>query len=285
MRKDRKDRKHIPYKVMGYVFIGIGFLFLMYIFPLCHSSQIIQLNHGQEPQARAAIVDHLSISHPNQAFVKECLSILEKAGYAVDYYRGENVTVEFYKKLPLYRYDLIVFRVHSSYVRKRSYASMAMFTSEPYSTIRYVFEQLRDEVARGWLAPTRKGDPYLVVTEKFVRSSMEGAFKDTIIIMMGCSGIKQNVLPAAFYEKGAKAYIGWDGPVSAPYTDRATIQLLKHLLVEKQPVAQSVGKTMKEVGYEFKYRSRLLFWPIKTGTLIIQPAHSKATRRNITPEI
>jgi hypothetical protein len=56
----------------------------------------------------------------------------------------------------------------------------------------------------------------------------------------------------------------------------------KHLLVKKQPIAQSVKKTMEEVGYEFKYRSRLLFWPIKTGTLIIQPVRSKTTRRNIT---
>jgi hypothetical protein len=246
--------------------------------------QTIKSNRSQETHARAAIVDHLSISQPNQVFVKECSSILEKAGYSVDYYRGGDVTVEFYRNLPTYGYDLIVFRVHSSYVRKQRYASLALYTSEPYSTTRYVFEQLRDEVARGWLAPTRKGDPYLVVNEKFVLSRMKGIFKDTIIIMMGCSGIKQNVMAGAFYEKGAKAYIGWDGPVSASYTDRATIRLLKHLLVEKQPIARSVEKTMEEVGYESQHKSRLLYWPIKKGDLIIQPVHSKTTRRNITPE-
>src|SRR4030067_2555141 len=85
---------------------------------------------------RAAIVDHLSISHPNQAFVKECSEILKKAGYAVDYYKGEEVTVEFYRNLPALEYDVIVFRVHSAYIHK--YLSLSMFTSEPYSKERYV---------------------------------------------------------------------------------------------------------------------------------------------------
>jgi hypothetical protein len=199
-------------------------------------------------------------------FVKECSSILEKAGYTVDYYKGEDVTVEFYRNLPTHGYNLIVFRVHSSYVRKQRYSSLALYTSEPYSSIRYVYEQLRDEVARGWVAPYRKGEPYFVVTEKFVQNSLKGIFKDTIIIAMGCSGIKQNVMAAAFYEKGAKVYIGWDGPVSVYQTDRTTIRFLKHFLLEKQTISEAVEQTMEEVGSESRYRSMLLFWPTKAGS-------------------
>jgi hypothetical protein len=270
MSKAKKDRRHIPYKKIAYGIIVIWLLFLVYIFPLCQSSQIIQSNHSKQPQAKAAIVDHLSISYPNQAFVKECSSILKKADYTVDYYKGENVTVEFYRNLPSHRYDFIVLRVHSSYVRKQRYSTVALYTSELYSTKRYIFEQLRDEVGRGWLAPTRKGDPYFVVNEKFVRYCMEGIFKDTIIIMMGCSSIKQNVMAAAFYEKGAKACIGWDGPVSAAHTDRATIRFLKHFLIERQPIAKALEQTTKEVGYESRYRSKLLLWPTKEKDFIFK---------------
>jgi len=49
---------------------------------------------------RAAIVDQLSLTSPNQAFVQEATSMLEGAGYAVDYYPGEQVTIEFYQDLP-----------------------------------------------------------------------------------------------------------------------------------------------------------------------------------------
>jgi hypothetical protein len=202
-------------------------------------------------------------------FVKECSTILKKAGFAVDYYKGEDVTVEFYRNLPTYRYDLIVFRVHSADMHIHEYPSLAMFTSEPYSTKRYVYEQLRNRVACGYLGSYREGDPYLVVTDKFVRFSMKGLFKDTVIIMMGCSSIKR-CMATAFLEKGARACIGWDGPVSSGYTDRVTIRFLKHLLVEKQTIARSVRQTMEEVGREYQYGSTLLFWPIKAGNITVK---------------
>ncbi len=40
------------------------------------------------------------------------------AGYDVDYYKGEDVTVELYRSLPSFGYKLIVLRVHSAYVPK-----------------------------------------------------------------------------------------------------------------------------------------------------------------------
>jgi hypothetical protein len=224
---------------------------------------------------KAAIVDHLSISHPNQAFVKECSDILKEAGYAVDYYKGEEVTVEFYRDLPTLGYDLIVFRAHTAYIHK--YLSLSMFTSEPYSKERYVQEQVRNRVVRGFIEPYHQGDPdYLAITDKFVRYSMQGSFKDTIIIMMGCTGIKK-AMASAFLEKGAKTYIGWNGLVTAGHTDAATTRLLRNLLLEGKTIAQSVAQTMKEVGYDAQYKSMLLFWPIEAENIKVQtlPASHK----------
>jgi hypothetical protein len=240
--------------------------FAVFAFVACSSlHQPAQTTDTEKPHPalKAAIVDHLSLSHPNQAFVRECSDILKKAGYATDYYQGEEVTVEFYRNLPALEYDLIVFRVHSAYIHK--YLSLAMFTSEPYSKERYVQEQARNRVVRGFIEPFHQGDPdYLAITDKFVRYSMEGSFKNTIIIMMGCTGIKKS-MASAFLEKGAKAYIGWNGLVSANHTDAATEQLLKHLLLERQTIAKAVSQTMKEVGYDAQYKSMLLYWPIEAG--------------------
>ena len=243
---------------------------MVFVFVACSSlPQPVQTVPPEKTHTlKAAIVDHLSLTHPNQAFVKECSEILKKAGYAVDYYKGEEVTVEFYRNLPALEYDLIVFRAHSAYIQK--YLSLAVFTSEPYSKDRYVQEQVRNRVARGFIEPYRQGDPdYLVITDKFVRYSMQGFFKDTIIIMMGCMSIKRG-MAAAFLEKGAKAYIGWDGLVSANHTDLATIHLLKHLLLEKQAIAKAVSQTMEEVGSESQYRNTLLFWPIEASDVRVQ---------------
>jgi hypothetical protein len=231
---------------------------------LHRSNRTVQPNGNQPPPAKAAIVDQLGMAWPNPNFIKECTAILQGAGYAVDYFKGEEVTIEFYRTLPTCGYDLIVLRVHSAYIHE--YLSLAMFTSEPHTKERYVYEQLRNRVACGYLEPYRQGDPrYLVITDKFVRFSMQGLFKETLIVMMGCTGIKK-MMATAFLEKGAKAYIGWDGLVSAPHTDRTTIELLKNLVVRNQTVAKAVAQTMKDVGRDPQFKSRLLFWPIQAGT-------------------
>ncbi|NVM20244.1 MAG: hypothetical protein HWN68_00505 [Desulfobacterales bacterium] len=224
-----------PYNKFTRAVVGIGFLGLLAYF--LQGKRVKPYSPLAASLSKAAIVDHLSIEWPHPAFVKECTSVLEGAGYQADYYKGEQVTVEFYRNLPIHGYKLILLRVHSAYIHK--YLSLAMFTSEPYSKERYVYEQLRNRVASGYIEPYHEGDKrYMVITDKFVRFSMEGSFDGTVIIMMGCTGIKR-CAATAFLHKGAKAYIGWDGIVSARHTDRATVQLLKHLLVEKQTIGNA----------------------------------------------
>jgi hypothetical protein len=243
--------------------LGASLLCFLPCFFLYHVDQSLQVHASPGSLAKAAIVDHLSISMPNPAFVKECTDILRGAGFGVDYYKGEQVTVEFYRNLPTLGYKLIVLRVHSAYIQK--YLSLAMFTAEPYSKQRYVYEQLRNRVASGFIEPYHKGDPkHLVITDKFVRFSMKGSFDDTVIVMMGCSGIKK-CAATAFLQKGASAYVGWNGAVSARHTDRAIIQFLKYALIERQTIARAVAQAMADVGREPQYDSTLLFWPIEAG--------------------
>jgi hypothetical protein len=93
---------------------------------------------------------------------------------------------------------------------------------------------------------------------------MEGAFEDSVIIMMGCTGVKK-CAANAFVEKGAKAYIGWNGLVSSAHTDAATIEFLKRFLLKEQRLGQAIGHTMKTLGPDPKHESVLLYWPINAG--------------------
>ena len=256
--------------------IGTGLVCFIALMLFRPSNLPCQASSSPVGLAKAAIVDHLSLSWPNPAFVKECTALLKRAGYSVDYYKGEEVTVDFYRDLPTHGYKLIVLRVHSAYIHK--YLSLAMFTSEPYSKQRYVYEQLRNRVASGYIEPYRKGDPrYLVITDKFVRFSTEGSFNDTVIVMMGCTGVKK-CAASAFVQKGARAYIGWNGSVSASHTDRATIHLLRQLLEEDHSVNAAIMQTMKTVGPDPRYKSTLLYWPIKAGNFSIDTPEDMVAR-------
>lgn len=224
-------------------------------------------------ELKAAIVDHLSLTTPNRTFVQAAADILTKASYIVDYYSGEKVTAEFYRNLPTRGYQLIVLRVHSTATGPQGEkCPVRLFTSERYSTTKYVHEQLTGQI--GWLAfsseEAKKGILYFGISPFFVTQSMKGTFQNSVIIMMGCEGLTTTSMAEALIEKGAKVYISWNDSVSPNHTDEATAQLLQHLVTESQTIRQAVDNTMKEVGPDPAYNNTLEYYPLESGSYAIQ---------------
>jgi hypothetical protein len=222
---------------------------------------------------RAIIVDQLSLTMPNETFFRRAAEILVDAGYTVDYYSGEKVTVAFFKNLPLDDYKIMILRIHSSAMGPhQEEVAVRFFTSERFSKTKYVQEQLTDQV--GWMAYSGqdyvKGILYFGIGPKFVAQSMKGTCKDALVIMMGCEGLNNTKMAQAFVEKGAKAYISWKGSVSASHTDTATINLLQHIITEKQTINQAVENTMKEAGPDPIYKSLLTYYPLEAGEQTIE---------------
>lgn len=238
------------------------------------------LNQPQNPttnpassQLKAAIVDQLSLTFPNQTFIETATNTLEQAGYTVDYYSGERVTVDFFRSLPTCGYSIIILRAHSSASTfdgtKLVKTPVVFFTSETYSTTKYVNEQLNDQITR--VSYTVPDPPYYFgLLPRFVTSSMRGRFYNTLVVMMGCEGLNDRKMAEVFIQKGAKAYIGWKGSVSASHTDTATTRLLQHLITDIQTTNQAIDNTMKEVGPDPSYKSLLIYYPLEVGDYTIQ---------------
>ena len=93
----------------------------------------------------AAIVDQLSINVPNPDFVASATASLTEAGYLVDYYSGEEVTVDLYRQLPKLDYDIIVMRAHAGLSQEVDQETgevtgteyVGLFTGEVYSKDKY----------------------------------------------------------------------------------------------------------------------------------------------------
>jgi len=215
-------------------------------------------------QFKAAIVDHLSLTAPNQTFIETANKTLKQAGYTVDYYPGEQVKVEFYRNLPMHGYGLIILRVHST---TGGYPTVVLFTSEPYSKSNYVPEQLTDKIVPVAYSEEDKqrGGGYFGITPSFVKSSMNGKFANTIVVMMGCEGLNNTAMARAFVEKGAKVYISWSAFVTSSHTDQTTTHLLQHFLIEKLTLKEAVRETFKEVGFDPAYKSLLIYYPLEVG--------------------
>jgi hypothetical protein len=224
-------------------------------------------------QLKAAIVDQISLTLPNQTFIQTATSTLTSAGYTVDYFSGEKVTVNFYRNLPAQGYGLIILRVHSTAALlaggQLGEMPVSFFTSEYYSQTKYVLEQETEQLLKGFY-DIPNTPYYFGITPKFVRASMNGVFQRTTVVMMGCQGLNNTGMAEAFIEEGAKVYIGWTSSVSASYTDQATDHLLRHLITENQTIGQAVGNTMKEVGPDESYNNILEYYPLESGDYSIQ---------------
>ena len=266
----------VTYGVLTIVFF-LGLYFPFYTLPFS-----VNVGFTQPTPPKAVIVDQGSLaptSGPNPVFIKKATAILKEVGFSVDYYPGEEVTVEFYRNLPNYGYDFIIDRTHSAMHYPKSYISVSafslpkkghlcIFTNEPLDRIKikkYLFDvQNARLIGCGYKkGGEKKGDLYFGITPCFVMLSMRWRFDGTTVIMMGCDGLKDDRMAKAYIKKGCKVYISWSGLVSSDYSDKATICLLKHLLREKLPVKKAVTETMREVGSDPKYKSVMQFYPIE----------------------
>lgn len=228
---------------------------------------------------RAAIVDQLYTSYPNEDFTTKITQDLEDFGFQVDLYQGDDITVDLFRNLPAHNYKLIIFRGHSGAVASNpqdleSIIGTYLFTNEPFNPMKYTRERLKDE-----LAPARVGEGYpyvFAIGPKFIINTIKGNFDNAIIIVDGCSCLYDKDLAQAFTQKGASAYLAWDATVDLDYVDEATMTLIQNLCSERLPVNKAVDLTMAIVGPDPKYGAVLEYYPpqrgAKTLKQLIQPS-------------
>lgn len=202
---------------------------------------------------------------------------MEDAGFDVTYYKGEEVTVGFYANLATHNYSLILLRVHSAVVENTT--SIGLFTSEKYDETKYVDKQRDGQLVIAYF--TEGGPQYFGITPKFVQNpnSMIGRFQETVIIMMGCEGLRSgytSMAEALTHSKGAAVYISWTGLVSIDHTDQSTILLLQNLLQKNQTVAAAVNAIPRDPTW---LDSRLDYYPHEAGGLHIHDFISGLTMK------
>jgi hypothetical protein len=231
------------------------------------------MGQSSEPkELRAAIVDQLALTEPNPSFAEEATRTLQGAGYTVDYYPGEQVTVEFYRDLPTHNYDLIVLRNHAArrpdVLASKLPDEAALFTSEAYNSDEYVDDQNALRLVK--VRYPDSDEVFFGVRSDFITSSMKGRFDGTTIVLMGCNGLTTTRTAEAFIEKGARAVVGWSDLVSAGHTDEATERLVQHLVVDRLTLGQAVQRTNAEVGPDPAYGSVLRVYPPEAAASTIR---------------
>lgn len=239
---------------------------------------------GGPAPLRAAIIDELGLTDPNPALIEESRETLVQAGYAVDVYPNDKVTVDLFRDLPKRGYQLVIIRGHSSgensKVDPKTNAVtreplVSLFTAELYSTERYVEDQRSRrldivQIARsypegafgeGVRVANPPNDRYFGITPAFMEESARGRFRGTTVLLMGCDAVNSDGMAAALIRKGAGVVAGWDGPVSAGHTDAALAHVLRHFVVEGLAPAEAVAATTKDIGPDPSFGANFIAYP------------------------
>jgi hypothetical protein len=178
-----------------------------------------RLDGGTE---NALIYDPLYRTQTEANFTDALEGTLAGLGFRVEVYRGEEATVNRLQTLKGV-YSLMVFRVHSGVFEDEVW----LFTGEEFDASKHVGMQLVNEVH----VARSPNDPrmFFAVGPRFVESRM-GGVSPGLVVLMGCDGLKDEELAAAFVEAGADAVVGWDGPIRLSYSDEELLALIGGML-------------------------------------------------------
>ncbi len=203
---------------------------------------------------RAVIIDQLFNDRPSKDFENKSTEYLIAAGYQVDYYKTDEITIEFFKQLPSMNYEYIVIRSHALGEGKVD-KSASIFTGEKYSKHKYIKEQFLGHVGRGIpllyqellnFEGNRFDNTYFVIGSKFVEEVMVGQFKDSIIILGGCETAQGSYLADSFLKRGASEVIGWTGIVDTKDNASTLVTLMEKNLLKDIELKDAVQMEMKE---------------------------------------
>lgn len=197
---------------------------------------------------KAALVDALYATLPNDTFTLQLTETLQEAGFEVDVFQGSEVTVNFLKTVPN-GYKLVILRMHSALHENQLY----IFTAEPYSVGKYTQEQQFQIVKEAYAAETEESQPVFAVNWGFIKRCMTGKFNGALVIAMGCDGTLDSLIIEEFMNQGAVGYISWDGPVLMSHSDAATLHLAEALYSENLSPEEATEVTNNQMGADPKH--------------------------------
>ena len=256
--------------IVAAISVVVGFSFLIAF--AVQENLTENQSYGSNGTPRAVILDQLHDDIPNNDFQIKATQYLQDAGYDVDLFTTQQLTVEFYKKLPKMNYEFIVVRSHAigsdgpDYFEKEP---VSIFTGEKYTDDKYIQEQLFGQLGKG--APYMSSqvevsvdlsglnqttseeivaesswslldttNPYFLVGSKYVDDLMEGSFPNSVIVLGGCSTLSNPSLAKSLVNRGASSVVGWDRLIGSTKNDQVVLAFLESVLINDMQADDAV---------------------------------------------
>jgi hypothetical protein len=203
---------------------------------------------------RAVVVDGLYSTRPDSVFTENIENILKEAGFHVSFFQGDSVTVDLLRNIG--GYELVVLRLHSG-VHTDNF--LYLFSAEPYTEFKYVTEQLSRVVRKAYTFD-EDDPPVFALNSVLLGASSPKGLSGSTIILMGCNGTGDSYSIERYFERGAKAYVAWDGYVDISHSDEVILELLRDLYSRGLNLEAAVKKVTNEIGPDPFHGSSLKYY-------------------------
>lgn len=247
------SRAKLVVSVVSVLLLSGSLLYVYWPFIVGNESlQITEQNNESDiTELRAAILDGLHSTRPNSAFTETLTRTLEEARFSVSLYQGQSVTINLLKNVR--DYDLLILRLHSGIHTDRW---LYIFSGEPYTESKYVADQLSGAVREAYTFDEDEA-PFFALNSAYLGINALDSLEDTTIILMGCNATGDSYSIQRLIERGAKAYLAWNGYVDISYTDAATIRLIEAIYSQGLSLNKAVDIIAEEIGPDPIYGSSL----------------------------
>jgi len=230
------------------------------------TSEIVTEDETTLKIKKAVIIDQLYRDIPDPHYQNQTMRYLLDAGYDVDLYTTEDITIDFYKELPSMDYEFILFRTHSLAIYGKN-PSEWIFSGELYSNKVHISETLSGQLSPGvpFIVTEDQtitysealNERHFMIGSKFIDESMVGHFPESVIILGGCETMPHELLAEALVKRGASSVIGWNELVGSGYNDRVITSLLEEILVNGLEIDQAIELVMEDFKKDKKSSLRL----------------------------
>lgn len=208
------------------------------------------LSAGLQEYGRAIVIDpfnrefNLMSLDVYEMYMRSIIYSLERAGYVVDYYKDENVTIELFKKIDDEGYDVIYINSHGFI---DSQGLFALFVREKLNSENALLYQ--GDIAENLIGYLEEGNlaGYLYVTPKFfLRYGNDTRFPGTVIFVDACYSGNNTSLAEVFLILGANCFIGWDKSVNVIHGIMMDGLFFHEACRHNKTIEEAIRKTRKD---------------------------------------
>jgi hypothetical protein len=147
-----------------------------------------------------------------EMYMRSIIYNLERAGYIVDNYKDENVTINLLKRLDDEGYSVIYINSHGFIDPQGSFA---LFINEKIDSEKInLYQNDIEENNVGYLEAGSLAGYLYVTPQFFLLYGNNSLFPDTLIFIDACYSGNNTSLAEVFLNLGAQCFIGWNGPVN-----------------------------------------------------------------------